>query len=582
LYMNRGGELSYLGKYWSKYWKPFTSAITFLMVEAVCDLLQPTIMAKIVDVGVAEGNLQYVLWMGSIMLGVTAFGATSAILRNFISSKVSQNFGMDLRKDLFRKIQFFSFDIDKFETASLITRLTNDVTQVQNFVHGLMRIFVKAPLLCIGGLVMATLLNPKMAWVLMAVVPIVALIIFASMKTGYPYFTKVQKALDRVNGVMREYLSGVRVVKAFNRFDYEVQRFSKSNEELANASISAMRVMAVFSPFINMTVNISIVAVLWFGGYRVDNGSMQLGQIIAFINYMTQILFSLMMISFVFTNFVRAKASSERIAEVLSERNSIPEVIDPENLDKEKGKVEFENVYFEYRNSSGDPVLKDISFSVAQGETLGIIGPTGSGKTTLVDLIPRFYDAVSGIIKVNGVNIRNVDTRALREKIAIVPQKNVLFTGTIAENIEWGKENASQEDVQYAAEVAQAHSFIAALPEGYNTRLGQGGVNLSGGQKQRISISRALVRQPEILILDDCTSAVDVTTEAMIKKALRVYSKDLTCIIIAQRITSVMDADKIIVLDNGEIAGMGKHEELMDSCRVYQDIFHSQIGREGI
>jgi ATP-binding cassette, subfamily B, multidrug efflux pump len=340
--------------------------------------------------------------------------------------------------------------------------------------------------------------------------------------------------------------------------------------------------MAVFSPFINMTVNISIVAVLWFGGYRVDNGSMQLGQIIAFISYMTQILFSLMMISFVFTNFVRAKASSERIAEVLSERNSIPEAIDPENLDKEKGKVEFENVYFEYRNSSGDPVLKDISFSVAQGETLGIIGPTGSGKTTLVDLIPRFYDAVSGIIKVNGVNIRNVDTKALREKIAIVPQKNVLFTGTIAENIEWGKENASQEDVQYAAEVAQAHSFIAALPEGYNTRLGQGGVNLSGGQKQRISISRALVRQPEILILDDCTSAVDVTTEAMIKKALRVYSKDLTCIIIAQRITSVMDADKIIVLDNGEIAGMGKHEELMDSCRVYQDIFHSQIGREGI
>jgi ATP-binding cassette subfamily B protein len=553
------------------------------MVEAVCDLLQPTIMAKIVDIGVAGGNMQYVLRMGAVMLGVTAFGATSAITRNFISSKVSQNFGMDLRKDLYRKIQFFSFEnIDKFETASLVTRLTNDVTQVQNFVHGLMRIFVKAPLLCFGGLVMATLLNRKMAGVLIAVVPIVALIIFISMRTGYPFFTKVQKALDRVNGVMREYLSGVRVVKAFNRFEYETKRFAKSNEELTDTSVSAMRVMAVFSPFISLTVNISIVAVLWFGGYRVDNGTMQVGQIIAFISYMTQILFSLMMISHVFTSFVRARASSERIAEVLYETNSMAETQEPAALDREKGKVEFENVYFAYGNISGEPVLKDISFSVQQGETLGIIGSTGSGKTTLVNLIPRFYDVIAGNIKVNGENIISVDMKSLREKIAIVPQKNVLFTGTIKENIEWGKEDASLEELQQAAKVAEAHSFIAALPEGYNTYLGQGGVNLSGGQKQRVAIARALVRKPEILILDDCTSAVDVTTEATIKKALRAYSEELTCLVIAQRITSVMDADKIIVLDNGEIAGMGKHEELMDSCKVYQDIFHSQIGREGI
>ena len=579
----RGGKLKYLGKYWSKYWKPFSTAVTFLMVEAICDLLQPTIMADIVDVGVVGGDLNYVLARGGLMLGVAAFGAVSAISRNIISSKVSQNFGLDLRSDLYRKIQFFSFDsIDKFETASLVTRLTNDVTQVQNFVHGLMRIFVKAPLLCIGGLVMASLLNPKMVWVLIAIVPIVGLIIFASMKIGYPFFTKVQKALDKVNGVMREYLSGVRVVKAFNRFDFEILRFGKSNEELADTSIKAMRVMAVFAPFINLTVNISIVAVLWFGGYRANNGTMQVGQIMAFINYMTQILFSLMMISFVFTNFVRAKASSERIGEVLSEKSNMTEAATPLSLDKKKGNVEFVNVSFGYGKASGEPVLKDINFSIKQGEILGIIGSTGSGKSTLVNLIPRFYDAVFGTIKVNGEDVRAVDSKSLREKIAMVPQKTILFTGSIADNLKWGKDNATNAEIEQAAEAAQAHSFITTFPEGYETQLGQGGVNLSGGQKQRVSIARALIRKPEILILDDCTSAVDVTTEANIKNALKTNYKELTCIIIAQRITSVMDADKILVMDNGEIAGMGKHEELMDSCKIYQDIFHSQIGKEGI
>jgi ATP-binding cassette subfamily B protein len=581
--LQRGGELNYLGKYWSRYWKPFSTAVAFLMVEAICDLLQPTIMSNIVDIGVAGGNLNYVLTQGAVMLGVAAFGATSAITRNIISSKVSQNFGLDLRSDLYRKIQYFSFDsIDKFETASLVTRLTNDVTQVQNFAHGLMRIFVKAPLLCIGGLVMATLLNPKMAWVLIAIVPIVGFIIFASMKTGYPYFAKVQKALDKVNGAMREYLSGVRVVKAFNRFDFEIIRFGKSNEELADTSIKAMRVMAVFSPFINLTVNIGIVAVLWFGGYRANNGTMHVGQIMAFINYMTQILFSLMMISFVFTNFVRAKASSERIGEVLSEENTMPEAASPMSLDKEIGSVEFDNVSFGYGNSTSEPVLRNINFSVTRGETLGIIGSTGSGKSTLVNLIPRFYDATKGTIKVNGEDVRDVEAKFLREKIAMVPQKTILFTGSIADNLRWGKGDAAVADVEQAAEAAQAHSFITSFPEGYDTGLGQGGVNLSGGQKQRISIARALIRKPEILILDDCTSAVDVTTEANIKHILRNNYRELTCIIIAQRITSVMDADKILVMDNGEIAGMGKHEELMDTCRIYQDIFHSQIGKEGI
>jgi len=575
--------LGYLSRYWRKYNRPFTSAVAFLMLEAICDLLQPTIMSRIVDIGVAGGNLDYVLRMGAVMFGVTAAGASFAITRNIISSNVSQNFGMDLRNDLYRKIHFFSFEnIDRFDAASLITRLTNDITQVQGFVHGLMRIFVKAPLLCIGGLAMATMLNPGMSWVLMLVVFVVGIIIYASVKTGYPRFAKVQKALDSVNGVMREYLSGVRVVKAFNRFDYEMKRFDKLNAELADTTTSAMRVMAVFTPFIHLTVNLSIVAVLWFGGYRISNGSMQVGQIIAFINYMTQILFSLMMISFVFTHFVRAKASWSRIAEVFSQSNTMAEAAEPEDLNGEKGKVEFDHVSFSYGNSSGEPVLKDIGFTVQAGETLGIIGSTGSGKSTLVNLIPRFYDITKGCIKVNGKDVRNVDAKKLRELLAIVPQKNVLFTGTIAENIRWGKEGADISEIRQAAEIAQARDFIEAFPEGYDTFLGQGGVNLSGGQKQRVSIARALIRMPEILILDDCTSAVDTATEARLKKALRGYSKDLTCIIIAQRITSIMDADRILVLDNGEIAGIGNHDELLVSCKVYQDIFHSQIGKEGI
>ncbi len=575
--------MGYLSKYWGRYWRLFITAVSFLMMEAMCDLLQPTIMSKIVDVGVAGKDLHYVLTRGALMLGVTAFGAVSAITRNIVSSNVSQRFGRDLRSDLYRKIQFFSFEnVDKFEAASLVTRLTNDITQVQNFVNGLMRIFVKAPLLCIGGLVMAFLLNPKMALVLLAVVPIVGTIIFISMKTGYPFFIKVQQSLDKVNGVMREYLTGVRVVKAFNRFAYEEKRFAAVNQELADNSITAMRIMAVFSPFINLTVNISIIAVLWFGGFRVNNGAMQVGQIIAFINYMTQILFSLMMLSFIFTNFVRAKASSERIGKVLAEENTLKNPEAAVSLEKVKGRVDFENVSFRYANASGEPVLKNLSFSCLPGETLGIIGSTGSGKSTLVNLIPRFYDVVSGRVKVNGVDVRYADTKELREKIAVVPQKTVLFTGSILENLRWGKETAALEEIKEAAAAAQAHSFIEALPEGYDTHLGRGGVNLSGGQKQRVSIARALVRKPEILILDDCTSAVDVTTELKIKEALRSYTERLTCIIIAQRITSVMDADKILVLDNGEIAGMGTHEELMKTCEVYSDIFHSQIGREGI
>ena len=576
-------SLRFFKKYVHKYWKPFCIAVTCLTLEAGCDLMQPTIMSKIIDVGVDGKQMDYIFKMGGVMILITLLGAIAAVSRNIISSNVSQKFGTEMRYDLFKKIQDLSFEnIDKFEGASLVTRLTNDVTQVQNFVSGLMRIFVKAPLLCIGSLIMAIRLNAPMALILVVIIPVISIFIAINMHVGYPFFVKVQKALDRVNSVMREYLSGVRVVKAFNRFGYEKERFEQANKEQANASITAMRVMAVFSPSITLTVNLGIVMVLWLGGFRVNNGSMHVGQIIAFINYMTQILFSLMMISFVFNTFIRAKASAERIEEVLSLKNTIDNPLKLVEEFKMKGKVEFDHVYFSYAGAGGDPVIKDISFKCMPGETVGIIGSTGSGKSSLVNLIPRFYDVTSGVIKLDDVNIKDIDSKVLREKISLVPQKTVLFTGSVIDNIRWGKEGANFKEVEEAAKVAQTHEFVTAFPEGYETKLGQGGVNFSGGQKQRVSIARALVKKPEVLILDDCTSSVDVATEEKIRVALKEYSSGLTSLIIAQRITSVIGADKIIVLDNGLLVGMGKHEELMGNCLIYQDIFHSQLGKEGI
>ncbi|WP_411503778.1 ABC transporter ATP-binding protein [Brevibacillus centrosporus] len=568
-------------KYIKKYGVVFCVSLFFLTLEAVCDLLQPTIMSRIVDVGVAQRDLNYVLSTGGLMLGVTAIGAVAATMRNLLSTYVSQNFGAQLRSDLFKKVQSLSFEnIDRFDRASLVTRLTNDVNQVQVFVNGMMRIFVKAPLTCIGGLIMATQLNPRLAVVLAVVVPIVGLFIYLNMKIGFPFFMKVQQSLDRVNGVMREYLSGVRVVKAFNRFDFEVDKFSHANEELQTKSISATRVMSIFSPAIMLTVNLGIVAVLWMGGLAAEQGDMQVGHIIAFTNYMTQILFSLMMISMVFNMFVRAKASAGRIGEVFAEENRMTWKEQGSLQGDGKGRIDFEHVSFSYEGGHGESVLKDITFSCLPGETVGIIGSTGSGKSSLVGLIPRFYDATKGTVRVDGVDVREVDPKLLREKMAIVPQKTVLFTGTVKENIRWGKDEASDEEMELAARMAQAHDFIERTPDGYQARVGQGGINFSGGQKQRLSIARALVRKPEILILDDSTSAVDVATETKIKEALREYAQGLTCLLIAQRITSVMDADKIVVLDQGELVGIGTHESLLKDCRVYQEIFQSQIGKE--
>jgi ATP-binding cassette subfamily B protein len=573
--------MQFFKAYIRTYWKLFLISFLFLASEAACDLLLPTLMAKIIDEGVSGKQMDIILQSGGLMLLITAIGAISASGRNILASRVSQNFGADLRSDLFRKIQTLSFEnLDKFNRASLVTRLTNDVSQVQVFVNGLMRVFVKSPMIAIGSLIMAVRLNPQLSVVLVVVVPIVAILIVMNMKVGYPFFMKVQKALDRVNSIMREYLSGVRVVKAFNRFDYEVDKFHLANTEYQNRYTVALRAMAIFSPGITLTVNLGIVAVIWLGGLWVSTAQMQVGHIIAFINYMTQILFSLMTISMVFTMFVRAKASTGRIIEVLSQENKMSWEPAADETGTQPGRVDFENVHFSYEGSSGASVLRDITLTCMPGETVGIIGSTGSGKSSLVGLIPRFYDVNAGSVKVNGQDVRHIDPKRIREKVAIVPQKTVLFTGTVSDNMRFGKPDATEEEMELAAKMADAHEFVSSFPEGYETRLGQGGVNLSGGQKQRISIARALIRQPEILILDDCTSAVDAATEANIKKALQQYAKGLTCILIAQRISSVMDADRIVVMDNGQITGMGKHDELMESCEVYREIFQSQIGKE--
>jgi len=571
--------LKHYKKYIEKYKKPFVVALFFLSIEAICDLMQPTIMSKIVDEGVASRNMDYVLVNTLIMFGVTLMGAIGATMRSIIASHVSQKFGRDLRVDMYEKIQSFSFDnIDNFDKASLVTRLTNDVNQVQMFVNGMMRVFVKAPMLCIGSLIMAARLNLSLSVIFLIIIPLVIGIIILNMRIGYPNFRKIQKSLDNVNSNIREYLSGVRVVKAFNRFKYEEERFGKKNDELFNISTKAMKTIAIFSPTITATVNIGIIAVLWLGNIKINNGSIQVGAVMAFINYMTQILSSLMTMTFVFNMFVKARASSERIVEVFDQEPTIEN--GNEEVKKGELQISFEDVSFTYSGGVREAALKNISLTINSGELLGIIGSTGSGKSTLVKLLLRFYDVTKGKIKINGVDIKNISMESLRDRISIVPQASLLFTGSIVDNIRWGKAEADMAEVINSASLAEAHEFILKQAEGYDTKLGQGGVNLSGGQKQRISIARALIKKPHILILDDSTSAVDVTTEKKIKEGLKKFSKDLVTIIISQKITSVMEADNILVLDDGEIVGLGSHEELMDGCSVYKDIFNSQIGKE--
>ncbi|TGB00446.1 ABC transporter ATP-binding protein [Sporolactobacillus shoreae] len=576
--------MGYLKPYWKNYRLRFILAVLFLSLEALADLMQPALMSRIVDQGVAHSKFFFIEKFGLIMFLITLGGAFCACMRNVLSVNVSQNFARDLRQDLYIKIQRFSLkNIDRFGNATLITRLTNDVTRVQTFANGLMRMMLKAPLVGIGSLIMAVNLNPKLSLILLGVTPVIALMIYLNMKISYPYFRKVQGALDHVNRSVQEYLSGVRVVKVFNRFSYEEERFQQNNQHLGNLSAMAAKVGSVFSPLINLAVNAGIIAIIWFGGIGVESGSMQVGSIIAFTNYMMQILFAIMMVNNAFNMFVRAKASAERIGEIMNteEDMAFPE---QENrpIAKKKGALLFQHVCFSYDSIAGqrDPFLKNIDFSVLPGEMLGITGPIASGKTTLVNLILRFYDPDQGRLILDGTDVRLFSEEELRGKIALVPQRPLLFSGTVRENIRWGNEQASEEEIYEAARAAEADEFIRQTPDGYDSMIGQGGVNFSGGQKQRISIARALIRKPEILILDDATSAVDARTDKRIRRNISIATRRLTCIVISQRITSIADADKIIVMNGGKIDAIGTHQELIRESDYYREILQSQLGKE--
>lgn len=568
--------------YLKPYWKATLLAPLLMVIEVICDLSQPTLLAKIVDDGVAKGNLHLILRTGLLMIGIAFIGLIGGAGCTIASSIASQGFGADLRSAVFRKIQSFSFfNIDRFKPSTLITRLTNDVTQLQNLVLMSLRIVVRAPLLFIGGIIMAVSINSRLASVLLIAVPLQILAFLYLVKRGFPLFTLMQQKIDKVNAVIRENLAGIRVVKAFVREDLEKTRFNSANEDLMLTAIRAFMPIITLMPFIMLVMNLSVVAVLWYGGFLVSRGDMHVGEIMAFINYLTQILFSLMMIGNIFIFISRASASAERVNEVLEAKVDIENPIKLDSNPITMGEVIFENVSFSYDGVRGDPVLKDISFTALPGETVAIIGTTGSGKSTLVNLIPRLYDVTEGRILIDGRDVREIDLNILRSAISMVPQETILFSGSIRENILWGNESATDDEIIEVAKIAQAHDFITSFPDGYDTEIGQRGVDLSGGQKQRIAIARAIIKKPVILILDDCTSAVDLATEQKILRGLKHINR-CTTFIIAQRISTIMNADKILVLDEGRLIAQGTHSELLEICPLYQDIYKSQIGEEDI
>ncbi|QAA22507.1 ABC transporter ATP-binding protein [Sporolactobacillus terrae] len=570
--------MGYLRVYWTNYRIRFLLALFFLSGEALADLLQPALMSRIVDQGVALRNMNVIERLGFLMLAITAMGAICASFRNLLSGIISQRFAQDLRQDLYIKIQSLSQQqVDQIGNASLITRLTNDVTRIQTFVNGLMRIMVKAPLVGIGSLMMAIHLNARLSLVLLGIAPIIAAIIFLNMKITYPYFHKVQTALDSVNRAMQNFLAGVRVIKVFNRSDFEQRHFRKYNKDFSDKAAAATKISSLFGPLVNLTVNAGIIAILWFGAIGVHQGSMEVGSIIAFTNYMTQLLFAIMMVNHAFTMMVRARASSERIGEVMNlpPAKRFTAQSKPTDAPPCQGTLLFDHVTFAYQE--GLPVLHDLTFRVNRGETLGIIGPVASGKTTLTRLILRLYDPVKGTIRFNGQDLTTFGEDDLRKKIAIVPQHSLLFSGSVSDNIRWGSEGASDKAVREAAEIADADAFIRKLPGGYHARVGQAGVNLSGGQKQRIAIARALIRNPDLLILDDATSAVDARTDKTIRSRLKNGQNQMTCLLISQKASTLKDADQIIVLNQGRIEAVGDHQRLMACSSFYHSVCEQQL-----
>ncbi|MDA8233213.1 MAG: ABC transporter ATP-binding protein [Clostridia bacterium] len=567
-----------------RFLKPYKFSIAgllvFLLLQSLGELYLPTLMADIVDDGIAKGDLDYILRVGGFMLLVAVASAICVILASYLSAKAATGFGKDLRSRVFAQVESYSLnEFDKIGTASLITRTTNDITQVQQVLIVMMRMMVSAPMMCIGGIIMAVSKDAKLSLVLLGVIPLLAGIIIYTARRGMPLFKAMQAKIDKLNLVTRENLTGVRVIRAFNRLDHEKVRFGEANRDLTDTAIKVNQLMAVVWPIMMLFMNFTTVAIIWFGSVRIDAGDIQVGDLMAFILYATQIMFSLVMASFLFVMVPRAEASAIRINEVL---NTLPEIKDPTAVKEAggtKGLVEFNKVTFSYPGAE-QPALSNISFKARPGEITAIIGGTGSGKSTLISLIPRFYDIEMGSILVNGVDVREMTQESLRAKIGLVPQMAVLFTGTVTDNIRYGKEDATDKEVKEAAETAQATEFISQMEEGFESVIAQGGTNVSGGQKQRLSIARALIRRPEVYIFDDSFSALDFKTDARLRAALKKDTVNSTVIIVAQRVSTVMDADQIIVLDNGQIAGIGSHKELLKNCEVYREIVSSQLSEE--
>ncbi|HIX15014.1 MAG TPA: ABC transporter ATP-binding protein/permease [Candidatus Hungatella pullicola] len=572
-------------RYW-KYIKPylgsFILAPLLMVTEVFGEVTLPKLMSLIINHGVAEKNVSYILSIGGVMAAVAVLMAVGGIGGAYFAAKASICFSTDLRKDVFDKVQEFSFkNIDDFSTGSLVTRLTNDIQQIQNVVMMSLRTLFRAPGMLIGGLIMAYLMNRQLMVILLVVMPLLLLAIFLLLRTAFPKFMAMQKKIDRLNSSVQEALTNVRVIKSFVREEYEEEKFKAANKDLKEGSLQAMRIVIATMPVMMLAMNLTTLAVVWYGGNLIIGGFMQVGDLTAFTTYIVQILMSLMMVSMVFLQASRALASLKRVREVLDTK---VDLTDDSGARKdalvEKGKVEFKNVSFQYNKNSGEMILKSIDFTAFPGQTVGIIGATGSGKTTLVQLIPRLYDVNRGQVLVDDIDVRDYSLKNLREGVGMVLQKNVLFSGTIEENLLWGDENASMEEIREAVRSAQADGFVASFSHGYDTDLGQGGVNVSGGQKQRLCIARALLKKPKILILDDSTSAVDTATEAKIRQCFQTTLKDTTKIIIAQRISSVESADLILVLDEGRIVGQGNHQQLIQSCREYQEIYYSQRDKE--
>lgn len=573
-------------KRYAAYIKPYLSAFLLapllMLTEVFGEILLPKFMSMIINNGVADRDTGYIIRMGIIMVLTAIVMAAGGIGGAYFSAKASICFTSDLRDALFAKVQNFSFkNIDQYSTGSLVTRLTNDVQQVQNVTMMGLRLLFRAPGMLIGALIMAFLMNVKLALVILIVIPFLSIAIVTIMVKAFPRFTLMQKKIDKLNSGIQEALTNVRVIKSFVREDYEEEKFQTMNQDLKDSSLNAMKIVIATMPIMMFAMNVTTLAVVWYGGNIIIAGNMQVGDLTAFTTYIVQILMSLMMLSMVLLQSSRAIASVKRISEVLdTEIDLTDENASRKDLKVTEGKVEFKDVAFSYSNEGGEKILEHINFTAEPGKVLGIIGTTGSGKTSLVQLIPRLYDVTEGQVLVDGVDVREYSLKNLRDGVGMVLQKNVLFSGTIDENLRWGNEEASEEEVRSAAGAAQADGFVISFTKGYDSDLGQGGSNVSGGQKQRLCIARALLKKPKILILDDSTSAVDTATEAKIRESFSTTLKDTTKIIIAQRIGSVESADKIIVLDDGKIIGMGTHEELMKNCEAYQEIYYSQRDRE--